>query len=606
MKSLLVTTLGMLPLSLALTSMGLAQEAEPLSDVRVRTVPAVPVADAKQRLRDAQKQLDQLSQGEKSFEPLKRRLDVAVVQTPRDQLRVAVAEAFDARRQLQQSELAELERRIANIKKALQISDAMRETIIDQRTDELLDQIEEGGKRGGSSPPGGGRPGYPGAKDGAATPPAEGSSTNAEKNQRLAALEEKREAEMGVQGAEANFATAKQTYDYSKKMHAKGFVTQLDVDAKSASLERAKLALEYAREKLNILGGTTADGEPATDPPPADPNANTMNHRAELLALDVREAEANLESAKRAYQRVEKLFTSGAVEQAILDEQADKYNRAQLQVERAEVELNAFIEAHGPGANQTSPAERDAAEADTRKRLAALDVKVAEANFAAAETKYERVKRHFADKAIDQSALDQQAAEYQRAQIQLERAKAKLKAIDGSPMRDRSVDEPAKSSSDQAPIDDSQITWGPTDYQGPGEPIAALQLGYLVEPKKAAYSPQEVLTVKLFLKYTGKQPGTFKAPRSEILENLGIDLVPGDAGGGQLDWQWGPAHTEALKPSGHDLVALAPGAIYQFPPVKLVVGRAKMVGRRNYEPSVFAYLHVKPGQTAQLMFKLTR
>lgn len=553
MKSLLSTALGALALSFVLASNAPAQESSGEDALAVPAPSApLPVAEAKKRYLQSQRQLDDLAKGgwgqlQTIEAPLIQReaLLAIEVQSPRDRIRAAVSEAFDARRQLQQSELAELENRIARIKRALEIRDAMRDTVIDQRTDELLDQIEERGKSGqpdGTSSSGAGRPRYPGARDGVAIPPAE--------------------------------STADVT-----------------------------------------------DGD------------------ARLLQLDVEEARANLDSAQRAYQRVEKLHASRAVEQAILDEQAGKFKRAQIQLERAKAKLDGFLNARGRNRTATDKLpDGDAIAAATNQRLAALDVEQAEANFAEAKTRYERFQRLAADKAIDQSLLDEQAEKYKRAQIELERAKTKLKALDPSPAgeapasdklpaqpsadavergprllerdaetsgaRDAPVAHATKTSSDNAPIDESQIVWGATDYEGPGEPIAALQLGYLVEPKRAVYSPREVLTAKLFLKYTGKEPGTFKAPQSEILERLGIDLVLRDAAGDKLDWQWGPAHKEPER-SGHNLVELAPGAIYQFPAIKLVVGRAKTLGRRNHEPTVFAYLGEKPGQTARMSFKLT-
>lgn len=341
MKTFLATGYSVLLLSLA--SLASAQEdllpadLPPLNTALAQPS-ALPVAEAKKRYLERQKHLDELTKGgwarEQIVEQRVARLDV-VVQEPRDRLRAAVADAYDARRQLQQAELAELERRIARIKRALAISDAMKETIIEQRTDELLDQIEERGKSGqrdGTPSTGANRPAYPGAQDGAAIPP----------------------------------------------------------------------------------------GEPDAD------------EGARLLKLDVAEAQANFDSAQRAYQRVEKLHASRAVEQAIFDEQAGKSKRAQIQLERAKVKLDGFLNAHGRNRQATDKLpDGDAIEAATNQRLAALDVEEAEATLAEAKTRYERFQRLAADKAIEPSRLDEQAEKYKQAQIELERAKTKLKALGG-------------------------------------------------------------------------------------------------------------------------------------------------------------------------------
>ncbi|HJT34051.1 MAG TPA: hypothetical protein VJ783_18540 [Pirellulales bacterium] len=342
MKSLRTTAISALALTLMLAPKAPAQE-RPGGDVLAGPTDVRPVAEAKKRYLESQRQLDDLAKG--GWRQL-RAVEAPVIhreallalkfQSPRDRLRSAVAEAFDARRQLQQSELAELENRIARIKRALEIREAMRDTVIDQRTDELLDQIEERGKSGqreGAPSSGADRPAYPGAKDGAVVPPGES-----------------------------------------------------DADE---------------------------DG-------------------ARLLKFDVEEAQAKLDSAQRACERVEKLYASRAVEEAIRDEQAGKYKRAQIQLERAKVKLDGFLNTHARNRRATNKApEGDAIEAAMNQRLAALDVEEAEATLVETKTRYERFQRLAADKAIDPSLLDKQAEEYKRAQIELERAKTKLQALGG-------------------------------------------------------------------------------------------------------------------------------------------------------------------------------
>ena len=290
MKSFLVAAISAPVLGLVLTSIAPAQEPPP-PDRAAQTLPAgqlppplpdgnVPVssdpneslpplappdtgirtsprrlAEAKLRYQATRGRLQQLAKGGEPPLAESRVSRLGVEDNDlRDRLRAAVADDFDARRELQQAELAELEGRVTRIKRALEIRDAMRDTIIDQRTEELLDQIDEGGKSGkreGDAAQGSGRASYPHNKDGAAATPDESS-------------------------------------------------------------------------------------------------ADTVQ-AGRLLKADVDEAKANLESAERAYERVKRLHASGSVSQEILDEEADKLKRAKLQLERALIKIDAFLEAHPSG-----------------------------------------------------------------------------------------------------------------------------------------------------------------------------------------------------------------------------------------------------------------
>lgn len=649
MKSLHVTALGAPALSLVLSLIAAAQEpqppvapaqtgrvapslrypgepmrapgdpnqlprgARPVASPPPSQSPPLPVAEAKNRYQASHERLQNLVKGGnlpsarwKKEGLLEARLVIEVDEQPRDRLRKAVADDFDARRQLQQAELAELEKRVARIKRALEIHDAMRDTFIDQRTDELLDKMEEDGKSGKheeAAAPDGVRLGDPVAEQGAATPPADSDLRALKEEARILKL---RHAE-----AKADFERAERACLRASKLFQQGAISQRVLDEEVQKQNTAKVVLDrvvlqwaafleaHASELRETKEPSAGDGavnapkrassdQAAVAGPPIDDDATiaTPEH-------DVDQALANLASAERAYERAEKLRASGAIEQALLDEQAQELQLARIQRERAEVKL--------------APADDEAAAAEKSRRLAALDVQEAEANRAEQKIRYERFKRHLADNAIQPSLLDEQAEEYKHAQIQLERAEAKLKALGQPPAGDRAVDEQTKTSSDQGPTGRSLIAWGPKDTDGipasAGEPIASIQIGQIIEPKKAAYAPGDVLTARLFFKYTGKQPGTFKAPRSEVLEKLGIELVLRDAAGDKLNWQWGPAHKEVAR-SGHDLAALEPGEMYPFPKMKLVVGRPEISDRAKDDPTAFAYLDVRPGQTARLSFKL--
>lgn len=321
MKSLPATAFNIFALSFLLASNAPAQESTGVktSEDAITSAPAdvLPVAEAKRRYLESQKQLDDLAKGgwarEQIVEQRVVQLDVARLQEPRERLRAAVAEAYDARRQLQQAELAELERRIANIKRALAVSDAMKETIIDQRTDELLDKLQE---RGGSADREWTTREYPGAKNGVAIPPGEGRSRDVRTNEGRSELD--RKGADGVKEAETELAAAKQAYDYSKKMHAKGYVTQTDLEAKSARYDRAKIELRRA----------AADAE--------------KNRR--LAELDVEEAEADFAAAERDYLRVSAAHESGTVTQEAFDKAENKCRHAKIELERARLKLESLGE----------------------------------------------------------------------------------------------------------------------------------------------------------------------------------------------------------------------------------------------------------------------
>lgn len=593
MKFPIATAFSALALGLVWASNMPAQQRAEEGTV-VTPADVLPVAEAKKRYLESQKHLDALAKGGGIAEITHHEtdLEIAVVKPSRDQLQAAVAEAFDARRQLQQSELAELERRIASIKRALEIRDAMRDTIIDQRTDELLDRIQDGdgsGKRSGT-------PRYPGVKDtdGAAIPPAEDSSLDAQRNRRLKELERK-EAELGVKDAEAGLASAKQAHDYAKKMHAKGYVTQADVGTKSAAIDRAKINLERARLQLQSLGGTPADGEPVTDKTPAeDPNA--VESGARLFKLDVDEAKAKLDSAERAYERVKRLYASASVSQEVVDEQADKVKHAKLQLDRAVLNLDAFLEAHGRDRwSAEKPASGDAAETEKNQRLTALDVQEAEANLAAAKTKYERFKRHYEEKAIEQSLLDEQAEIYKRAQIQLERARVKLESLATPPKSDDRPAESTTTSLDRGPIDPERVVWG--------LPVGHLQLGYDVEPRKKTYAPGDVLTVALLIRNNGDRPIEYTSLSGEAFARMGLDLTLFTVDGEKIGWEWGPAHQDrtSLSRTRRFQGRFAPGGVYGLPRFKLSLGEPADAG---ISAELMAGLDVKAGQTARLGFTL--
>lgn len=490
MKSLPATAFNLFALGFLLVSNAPAQESTRVkaSDEGVTSGPAdvLPVAEAKKRYLESQKQLDDLAKGGWTSDQVVgqrvMRLDVARVQEPRERLRAAVAAAYDARRQLQQAELAELERRLANIKRALAVSDAMKETIIDQRTDELLDKLQE---RGGGADRERTIREYPDAKNGVAIPPGEGSSRDVRTNEGRSELDPKG-ADVGVTEAERELAAAKQAYNYSKKMHAKGYVTQADVDAKSGRYDRAKIELQRA-----------------------------------------------------------------------------------------------------------------AADAETNRRLAELDVEEAEADFAAAERDYLRVSAAHESGTVTQEVFDKAENKCRHAKIELERARLKLEAFGGTSSTDVRDTDPAPAAG-AATGEEPPIMWG--------QPVGWMQLGWHVEPRSNVYHLGDVLTFGLIIRNAGKSQVQWTFPRTQVLEKLGFDLTLRDAEAVELRHFWGPAHfgkDKVLEVSGYNAASFEPGGTHELAVIKLLVGRGKTPGSAGHDPSIFAKLDVTPGQTAQLWFNLS-
>lgn len=592
MKSL-ITVPSALALSFALASIAAAQPqtssqaarpgasdpfaAQAVAQASTSQAAPLPVAEAKKRYHATQEHLQRLLKGRPleslEVEVTRHENDTEIAfHQPRDRVRAAVTEAFDARRLLQQAELAELESRVARIKRAMEIRDAMRETLIDQRTDELVDQMEEAGKTGNRDAADADRSPDPDATGRATVPPddstakimrratpkeatrilkhqldkAKANLESAERTyeravrlfqsgaiskellaeeelkqrnaklirdrlllqlevfrdehpsdlpqankpagdgagddqpvaERLTQLDLKEEVAL----AEANLAAAKNLYDYSKKMHTKGYVTQGDVESKTSQMERARFQLERAKMKLDAFlkehpelpavkepaAGDGAAGEPTkkADQPasagaPVDDGASVDDH-AMLAALEsnVEKAKAERESAEREYKRFEQMRVRGTIEPAIVDEQAEICKRAQIRLEREELERDAFLQAHRIEATDKPPADRDAQASNINRQIAALNVQEAEANLAEQEIRYEHYQRHVAANAIQPQLLDEQAEIYKQAQLALERAKAKLKALSQPQAGDRAADEQTRTSSEQPAIESKSDSAG--------------------------------------------------------------------------------------------------------------------------------------------------
>lgn len=528
--------------------------------------PPVPLAEAKKRHLAAQERLQNLVE---DGLPRSRWTIVEAAdndfqissQEQHDRARSAVAEAFDARRQLQQVELAELESRVARIKRALQIRDAMRDTLIDQRTDELLERIEERGADSGkrAAP----IPERPGATKGAATSPTERRTL------------ETIDAEIGFKEAERNLRTAKRLYDYAKRMSAKGYVSAEEVQEKAADYEVARLKLEREREKLKLFGGATMGRTPATEnaaPSRAGDGRDAAKHEARSLQLDVDEAKTILESAEKAYRLILAQFEIGRTDQLTLAEHAEKYKRAQIQLERATLKLDVFRESH-PNLPES---KRPAADKATPS------------------------SGHAAPGADDESLRDDHASGEPPANDSAATPRAKGR---GAFIKEEIRNIPVR----VQVADYSQVIWSSKGANHPsaseGAPLAAVQIGHFIEPKKAVYATGDVLTMRIVFNNSSEKVAKFRCSSRELVEKLGIDFALRDAAGEKLNWGWGPMHERPVDLEQSN-VELNPGGVCHFPPINILVGPAESVGR-SHEPRIFAYLDVKPGEAAQLVCKLS-
>jgi multidrug resistance efflux pump len=544
----------------------------------------LPLAEARKRYQQSEQQLRDLAERKvpiRGFavefsEATLDRLDLSAAES-RDQVRNAVAEAYEARQQLQAAELAELERRIAGIKRAMALRETMKETIIDQRTEELLDAIEkrENGpeeKKGSDS--------ADAAKPGKNPRPAAGYDFNSANklpggsksgdpfgtaDPRLGPQARKRLLEIDAAEAELAAEAAMRAYERAAELVDTGAMTHEALEELHEKCVSAKVRAERAK----VLVEAFVEANPAAaDTSKTPPNKNRavapvsphIGEQAEmrLLQLDVEEAEATLAAAERAYQRGKALYDTGTLGTDAYDKLSEELNHAKIQLERTKVKAQA---------------QKESAAASAR-----VDLSKAKINFKNAENQYQDAKKMHEKGYVTQDDVDIKAETLNAANAKLTQAQANLDAAGTS---DTSVDD---------------IIWGEPSPR-------SIQLGWRIRPSKEEYKLGDVVTANLFLRNAGEQPISFAYPKAHELLRLGLRLSLTNASGENLRCNQWPVDFQ--EDSRFDAVTMASGALHHLPGRFIVIGANiggdRLVGIRP----ILADLDVKPGQSGKLTFRLS-
>lgn len=331
-------------------------------------------------------------------------------QSPRDKLRPLVEETFEARQRLQQAELKELRRRLAEIEQAIETREKNRDVIVNSRVDELL----HAPAKSGSLP----LPGSP-ESPAAAIPPPPGTA-------------------------------------------ARVRYIQETVEENGELITRRKPLNEYE---------TVPWPEDLDDQPPAATGEGRspasavgefdLDTRERLARLDVQMAEAESEAATADVRLLQQMFERGAASQSALAERKKEQRQAEYQFKRAKLKLEGLaarrvdLEAAAEAAVAEMQGERQKAAATVASAEANLaatsaqqekmgaDIEAAKANYAFREKNYARMQKLFEVKSIEAQVLDE--AEEQRAA-----AKAALHGANSAVATAKANVEQAKSAIEEA------------------------------------------------------------------------------------------------------------------------------------------------------------
>ena len=255
-----------------------------------------------------------------------------------DRVRAAVGAAFEARQALQQAELVDLERRVEKTKRAVALREQAKQAIIDERTGNLMDEIESGGWRKGQA-----------RRDAQEFAPRKdvprADAMDLSTQERLQSLDVK-EAEARFAEAQAAYDRAQSAYDFAFKMHKKGYQTRQALDGSASELKRAELQVERSKLELDALkrqnAAQTYDDRLLT----AAVDAPDLEEK--LLQLDVEEARLNLSTAQGSYDLHQDANAKqpGSTPMNEMTALAAEVARAKIQVERAQTKLGLHKRQH--------------------------------------------------------------------------------------------------------------------------------------------------------------------------------------------------------------------------------------------------------------------
>lgn len=353
----------------------------------------------------------------------------------REKLRPAVVESFLARQRLQQAELAQLRRRLAEIEQSLAEREERMDAIVDSRVDELLSPRRE-------------------------------------------------------RAAQERYDSAVEVLKRLERLHAVGKVDEAAITTHQIDLHQAKAQLDRARAKADELAGQRAEEErkprACESASPGHGQSNAIDQfdietREHLAKLDVQAAEVDVEVTEKDLSRASAAYETGTLSAEQFRSYEKDNRHAEIELQRAKAKLEGLarqrfeLEAAADAAVEQAEAEGQKAAALVREAEAAgetalaqvekskSDVEAAESTLAYRQKQYDRMKSLAAEKAVDeklvhesenhldaakaslaatkasvitaQAAVDERASAIEGAQAELSRAKARLRAATAA--RDR-------------------------------------------------------------------------------------------------------------------------------------------------------------------------
>ncbi|HXT58460.1 MAG TPA: hypothetical protein VN699_07490 [Pirellulales bacterium] len=315
----------------------------------------------------------------------------------RDKLRPLVEETFDSRQRLQQAELKELRRRLAEIEQAIQEREKNKEVIVNSRVDELLDSnsaetgIPNFDVRNNET-------GQPVGKLSPSRAPSRQVSEKAidERNDATSADGEfdfdtrERLAQLDVQAAQEECSAAERDLLRLEELFKKGAARESDIQSKEKELRRAKRELQRAEFMLEGLSGRRAELSAAAEADVAEAEAevaraaakvDVAKATAEAAKAQTQKVEADIEAAKANYafrqkthDRMQKLFETKSIDSQTLDEAEKQFATAKAAFDGARSTL-ATSKANIMQANSAI------AEAQAEKNVAEQRLRAAQLHF---------------------------------------------------------------------------------------------------------------------------------------------------------------------------------------------------------------------------------
>ncbi|HEV7223737.1 MAG TPA: hypothetical protein VGN42_13600 [Pirellulales bacterium] len=357
-------------------------------------------------------------------------------QTLRDKLRPVVEESFDARQRLQQAELKDLRRRLAEIEQAIEAREKNKDVIVNSRVDALL----QGPAKSDSLP-------LSGSSESPVTAPPGGPPP----------------------GTVARVRYVQET-----------------VEENGRQIPIVRGITEYVK----IQGATVPQPEDAGDEPSAAPRRTTsdastgeargpasavgefdLDTRERLARLDVQTAEAESEAATADVRLLQQMFEQGAASQSALADRKKEQRQAEYQFKRAKLKLEGLA---GQRAEFEAAAEAAVAEARAEVEREGAKVRVAEANATAAmaqkqqreadvgaaaashefqQKKYDRMRKlATVEKAVDFRVVDNEQEKLLVAEATLVGAKSAVATAEANVTQAKSAVEEAQAAMNVAKL----------------------------------------------------------------------------------------------------------------------------------------------------------